>query len=355
MSSERIKIVGAGLIGTSLGLALSKHGVDVGLENRSKANLRLAIEYGAGTEAEGDYKLVIVCVSPEMTAEVVAGQLEKHPEALVTDVASVKAEIAREVARIAPALAHRYIGSHPMAGREKGGPGAARADLFFARPWVITPSANASPASVERLKNLAMQLSALPIVMSAEEHDRAVALVSHLPQIVSSALAARLQSGNEQQLGLAGQGLRDASRIASSDPDLWLQILSQNADLVSPLLAEFKKDIEELIQSLENLDSPGSLAKLHSLLERGNSGVSRIPGKHGGKFVDYQLLTVVIDDSPGSLASLLTFIGEVGVNIEDLKLEHSPGAQIGLVEIQVLPEAAERLSEQLTQNGWRLV
>ena len=355
MSSERIKIVGAGLIGTSLGLALSKHGVDVGLENRSKANLRLAIEYGAGTAAEGDYKLVIVCVSPEMTAEVVAGQLEKHPEALVTDVASVKAEIAREVARIAPALAHRYIGSHPMAGREKGGPGAARADLFFARPWVITPSANASPASVERLKNLAMQLSALPIVMSAEEHDRAVALVSHLPQLVSSALAARLQSGNEQQLGLAGQGLRDASRIASSDPDLWLQILSQNADLVSPLLAEFKKDIEELIQSLENLDSPGSLAKLHSLLERGNSGVSRIPGKHGGKFVDYQLLTVVIDDSPGSLASLLTFIGEVGVNIEDLKLEHSPGAQIGLVEIQVLPEAAERLSEQLTQNGWRLV
>jgi prephenate dehydrogenase len=242
-----------------------------------------------------------------------------------------------------------------MAGREKGGPGAARADLFFARPWVITPSAATPAASVERLKNLAMQLSALPIVMSAEEHDRAVALVSHLPQLVSSALAARLQSGNEQQLGLAGQGLRDASRIASSDPDLWLQILSQNANLVSPLLAEFKNDIEELLQSLENLDSPGSLAKLHNLLERGNIGVARIPGKHGGKFVDYQLLTVVIDDSPGSLASLLTFIGEVGVNIEDLKLEHSPGAQIGLVEIQVLPEAAERLSEQLTQNGWRLV
>ena len=108
MSSERIKIVGAGLIGTSLGLALSKHGVDVGLENRSKANLRLAIEYGAGSEADGEYNLVIVCVSPEMTAEVVAGQLEKHPKALVTDVASVKAEIAREVARIVPDHAHRY-------------------------------------------------------------------------------------------------------------------------------------------------------------------------------------------------------------------------------------------------------
>ena len=166
----------------------------------------------------------------------------KAPSGPGYDVASVKAEIAREVARIAPEHSLRYLGSHPMAGREKGGPGAARADLFFARPWVITPSAATPPASVERLKNLAMQLScATHVVMSAEEHDRAVALVSHLPQLVSSALAARLQSGDEQQLGLAGQGLRDASRIASSDPDLWLQILSQNANLVSPLLAEFKR------------------------------------------------------------------------------------------------------------------
>ena len=157
------------------------------------------------------------------------------------------------------------------------------------------------------------------------------------------------------KIQLAGQGLRDSSRIASSDPNLWLQILSQNAALVAPLLREFHSDIEKLVSSLENLDAPGSLAQLHNLLERGNSGVARIPGKHGGKFVDYQLLTVVIDDSPGSLASLLTFIGDVGVNLEDLKLEHSPGAQIGLVEIQVLPEVSQHLSDQLTQNGWRLV
>ena len=355
MSAERIKVVGAGLIGTSLGLALSKQGIDVGLENRSKANLRLAIEYGAGSEAAGDYDLVVVCVSPEMTAEVVASQLEAHPNALVTDVASVKAQISKEVSRLSPDSAPRYIGSHPMAGREKGGPGAARADLFFARPWVITPAASAPRESVDRLKSLANQLGALPVVMSPEEHDEAVALVSHLPQLVSSALAARLQGAKDQQLNLSGQGLRDASRIASSDPDLWLQILSQNARLVAPLMADFKNDITELVESLENLDAAGSLAKLHSLLERGNVGVSRIPGKHGGKFVDYHLLTVVIDDSPGALASLLTFIGEVGVNIEDLKLEHSPGAEIGLVEIQVLPEASERLSDQLTQQGWRLV
>jgi len=90
-------------------------------------------------------------------------------------------------------------------------------------------------------------------------------------------------------------------------------------------------------------------------VERGNEGVARIPGKHGGKYVDYHQMTVVIDDSPGALASLLTFIGDIGVNLEDLKLEHSPGAQIGLVEIQVLPSAADHLTKQLTENGWRLV
>ena len=166
MSVERIKVVGAGLIGTSLGLALSKQGINVGLENRSKANLRLAIEYGAGSEAAGDYDVVVVCVSPEMTAEVVASQLEAHPNALVTDVASVKAQISRDVGMLSPDSAGRYVGSHPMAGREKGGPGAARADLFFARPWVITPTADAAKESVDRLKGLATQLGALPVVMS---------------------------------------------------------------------------------------------------------------------------------------------------------------------------------------------
>jgi prephenate dehydrogenase len=200
-----------------------------------------------------------------------------------------------------------------------------------------------------------MQIGALPITMSAQEHDRAVALVSHLPQLVASALAARLIEGDDQQLNLTGQGLRDTARIASSDSDLWLQILSQNSTEIAPLLAKLRLDIQDLEHNFATLQEPGALAKIHSLLERGNQGIARIPGKHGGKYVNYHQLTVVIDDSPGALATLLTFIGEIGVNIEDLKLEHSPGAQIGLVEIQVIPESAEHLTKQLTDKGWRLV
>jgi prephenate dehydrogenase len=354
VNQDAIKIVGTGLIGTSLGLALAKQGTVAQLSDNSKANLRLAIEYGAGVEEQVEPKLVVVCVPPDLTAEVVAEQLALHPAATVTDVASVKSEIQQRVAELS-GKSLRYVGSHPMAGRERGGPDSARADLFFTRPWVITPDFLTSPDAVEQVRNLAIQIGALPLAMSAEEHDRAVALVSHLPQLVASALAARLESGEESYLNLTGQGLRDTARIASSDSSLWLQILSQNSNEIAPLLSALRQDLEDLEKAFSNLDESGSLAKIHNLLERGNRGISKIPGKHGGKLVGYQQLTVVVDDSPGSLASLLTFIGEIGVNIEDLKLEHSPGAPIGLVEVFVIPESAEKLAKQLADHGWRIV
>lgn len=354
MSTPAIKIVGAGLLGTSLGLALKKHGITASLSDQSKANLRLAIEYGAGQELNVEPDLVVVCVPPDMTAEVVAAELKKHPSATVTDVASTKSQIAQQVQELS--VDHeRYIGSHPMAGREKGGPGKARADLFFARPWVITPGENSSAGRVDQIKDLALRLGALPQVMSSQEHDKAVALVSHLPQLAASLVAARLIGADSSYLELSGQGLRDTTRIAASDPDLWVQILSQNAEAVSPLLSALSKDLQIASESLDELEKAGSLAKLHSVLEKGNQGVSKIPGKHGGKFAEYETITVIIDDSPGALASLLTYIGEIDVNIEDLKLEHSPGAEIGLVEIQVLPEASKKLVAGLTDSGWRLV
>lgn len=355
MKNPEIKIVGAGLLGTSLGLALAKHGITAQLSDQSKANLRLAIEYGAGVEQHSEPDLVVVCVPPDLTAEVVAAELDRHPNATVTDVASTKLQIEQQVIELSKENHHRYIGSHPMAGREKGGPAKGRADLFFARPWVITTRNQIDSSRVETIRDLALRLGALPQLMSASEHDSAVALVSHLPQLAASLLAARLVSASPDFLALSGQGLRDTTRIASSDPELWMQILGQNAVEIAPLISALRADIDLLEQSLSDPEAKGSLATLHSLLERGNQGVSQIPGKHGGEFARYELVTVIIDDSPGALAALLTFIGEVDVNLEDLKLEHSPGAEIGLVELQVLPEVAARLTSSLTDNGWRLV
>lgn len=355
MKNPEVKIVGAGLIGTSLGLALARQSIVATLEDQSKANLRLAVEYGAGVENGPEPDLVIVCVPPDLTADLVIEQLKKHPRAIVTDVASVKSKVSQDVEKALPEQAHRYIGSHPMAGREKGGPAAARADLFFARPWIVSPSANSTQVSVDLIRDVALRLGALPVELSPTEHDQTVALVSHLPQLVASLLANRLNLGTAEQLGLAGQGLRDTSRIAASDPELWVQIISQNSDSIAPLLVKLQDDLAQLTQAVSEIEQPGSLAKIHGLLQGGNSGVTRIPGKHGGKSTNYQVVTVVIEDAPGALASLLTFIGEIGVNLEDLNLEHSPGAPIGLVELQVVPEVATKLSEQLVTNGWRLV
>jgi prephenate dehydrogenase len=355
VKNPEIKIVGAGLLGTSLGLALARQSIVATLEDQSKANLRLAMEYGAGVEKGPEPDLVIVCVPPDLTADVVIEQLKKHPEAIVTDVASVKSRVAQDVEGSIPDMAHRYIGSHPMAGREKGGPSAARADLFFARPWIISASDRASKESIDLIRDVALRLGALPVELSPTEHDQAVALVSHLPQLVASLLANRLNLGTLEQLGLAGQGLRDTSRIAASDPELWVQIISQNSQSIAPLLSNLQADLAQLSQAVSEIEQPGSLAKIHGILQGGNSGVARIPGKHGGKSTNYQVVTVVIEDAPGALASLLTFIGEIGVNLEDLNLEHSPGAPIGLVELQVVPEVAARLGEQLVANGWRLV
>ena len=351
--TPKVKIVGTGLLGTSLGLALARQDIKASLEDQSKSNLRLAVEYGAGEVSAEEPDLVVVCVPPDNTAQVVIEQLAKHPGAVVTDVASVKVEIANQVEK-APG-SNRYLGSHPMAGREKGGPGAARADLFFARPWVITPREGNEIQAIELVRDIAIRVGALPIQLSVERHDSAVALVSHLPQLLASALATSLISGNEEQLALSGQGLRDTTRIASSDPDLWLQIISQNSTALTPLVTALRAELETLEAALRNLESPGSLAAIHSLLTRGNQGIGKIPGKHGGKFAEYLGVTVMIDDSPGALAALLTFIGEIGVNIEDFKLEHSPGAPIGLVELQVIPMVHEQLIRELTANGWRLV
>jgi len=352
--SPKIKIVGVGLIGTSLGLALARRDTTATLSDQSMANLMLAIEYGAGIESTDEPDLVIVCVPPDLTAKVVSEQLAQHKNAVVTDVASVKVAIANEVKLLAGSESSRYVGSHPMAGRETGGPKGARADLFFARPWVITPNETNDDSQLALVTEFALQLDALPVVISAQEHDRSVALVSHLPQLVSSALAARLASGSAADLNLAGQGLRDTTRIAASDPDVLLQILSQNSAAIGPLLLEFSKDINSLVESLQDADKSGALAAIHSVLSAGNKGVSAIPGKHGGKYLEYKTVTALIDDSPGALASLLTFVGEIGVNLEDIKLEHSPGAPIGLVEMQVLPAVHEKLMGQLVENGWRL-
>lgn len=360
-----VLVVGTGLLGASVGLGLRRHGVEVQLADPSRTALALARDVGAGTPARpGDPEpaLVVVAAPPDVAADAVRGELAAHPQAVVTDVASVKGHVLDEL-RAAGADLTRYVGSHPMAGRERSGPSAAVPDLFLGRPWVIADSGSSDPAALLAVRSLAVDLGAVPVTMDAAEHDAAVAAVSHVPQLASSLVAARLRGLDETALGLAGQGLRDVTRLAASDPSLWTSILAANAPAVRSVLLELRDDLDAVVAALASAAqatgpedvAPGALTTIADAIAAGNAGQARIPGKHGGAHRSYAVVTVLVPDSPGELARLLTDVGAAGVNLEDLQLEHAAGRPVGMAAISVLPDREARLVEALGERGWRLV
>ncbi|WP_233568693.1 prephenate dehydrogenase [Kocuria soli] len=355
-----VLIVGAGLLGASIGLGLRNLGVDTWLRDASPTAEAVGEDIGAGLSERawpgqmGDPQLVVVATPPDVTVDLVAAALREFPHAVVTDVASVKGAVLRGLEEAGADLA-RYVGSHPMAGREKSGPVAARGELFTSMPWVLCSAEQTAPSTRRLVKALAVELGATVTEMSAQEHDDTVALISHLPQVMSSLLASRLQDTALHHLALAGQGLRDTTRIAGSDPGLWVQILSANASSLVPALHGVREDLERLITTLEAPTAPGARLDVAQLIAEGNAGQARIPGKHGGAPKAFAQLTVLVDDIPGTIAHLLTFIGEIGINLEDLRLDHSPGQPVGLAEVSVEPNRRDELVEALTANGWKVV
>ena len=190
--------------------------------------------------------------------------------------------------------------------------------------------------------------------LSPAEHDQWVALVSHAPHLLAAAMAARLEQADQGALALAGQGLRDVTRIAAGDPDMWLQILLANAGPVSEVLRLVAADLQQAAAALERGQAGEELAgkELAELLERGTAGVARLPGKRGGPAPSFALVQVIIPDRPGELARLFDAAGEAGINIEDIDIEHSPGLPVGVAELWVKPEAIGRLSAVLAAGGW---
>ena len=344
-----VHIVGCGLLGTSIGLALTQRGVAVTLEDSSPAAVDLARDYGAGDAREDTSavpSLVVVATPPDVVGSVVSASLRAFPEATVIDVASVKKQVYADVSGDAA----RFVGTHPMAGRERGGAVSARSDLFTGRPWVICEGEEPRRS---RVREFVQELGGIPVDMDATQHDEAVALVSHLPQIVASVSASRLGSATPAALSLAGAGIRDVTRVAASDPALWVQILAANSTSVLPHVKAVRADLDELISALENTSAKGARAQIASRLHSGVAGVSALPGKHG---VSSELasLLVVIDDTPGQLARLLTQLGDWGINLEDLRLEHSPGANIGFAELSVSKNVVSVMEQKLVEAGWKI-
>ena len=345
-----IRIIGSGLIGTSIGLALAARGVQVEMLDLDQKAQKLAQDLIA-SEISGAPEVILFAIPASALAETFEREFALNPGSKFIDIASVKTKPQVEVSRISGGSS-RFLATHPMAGREVGGAASARADLFEGRTWIYCPTfADGAQVDSDVLETglwLINSLGATPISMSAAEHDSAVALVSHLPQIVASLLAAQLKGAKGEDLDLAGAGLRDTTRIAASDPELWQEIISSNAQEILPLLINLQNDLGSLIQSL---DDP---VKVGSFIAAGNEGRSKIPGKHGGKAREYTQLPVVIEDKPGQLAALFDECAKASVNVEDLTIEHSPGQFTGLITLALSASDASILQKHLEESGWNV-
>jgi prephenate dehydrogenase len=344
MTLSHIRVIGSGLIGTSIGLALSAHGVKVTMNDIDPKSQELAQDLMGHLPPATPFELTVIASPVSTVSQVISTEKEQEFNLGFIDISSVKNNPKVEVLALGFDMS-KFLPTHPMAGREVGGAESARADLFQSRPWII----DASGVDTDLLaagRELIELCGGHVVEMGSVEHDRAVALVSHLPQILSSTLAAQLEGAPAQWLDLAGSGLRDTTRIAASSAGLWREIIAANQEAIAPLLAKVIEDLEELQSSLSNPES------IEEFIKNGNRGRAMIPGKHGGVARNYTFLPVVIEDKPGQLAALFDECATAGVNVEDLSIEHSPEQYTGLITLALSQSDAEKLFDHLLQRGW---
>jgi len=342
----KVRIIGSGLIGTSIGLGLVQQGIAVEMVDSDPSAQALAKDLIGGV-AVIDPELVIFALPTSRLSQVIHDEIALNPQSTFMDVGSVKNEVVLYIQTF-PGLSARFLPTHPMAGREIGGASSARADLFQGRSWILTPEADCVPESKKLVLELIECLGATPIELSALDHDAAVAKISHLPQIAASLVAKQLTGTPLEWMELAGQGLRDTTRIAGSDEQLWKEIIYSNRSEISVLLTSLQNDLAQMIQAL---DDPAEIA---SLIAAGRAGKAMIPGKHGGIAREYAYLPIVIDDKPGQLGAIFNECAAMQVNVEDLNIEHSPGQLSALITLSLSSQDAEKLSAHLTSIGWNV-
>jgi len=344
----QIAIIGGGLIGGSISLALSQLEIKHKLLDIDPAATSKLIDKGAVfTEIpDENINLAIVSVSPDQCAAEVSNALVKYPNAIVIDTASVKFPILKALADNSEQ--HRYVGTHPMAGKEVSGAANSDVNLFADRIWIICPNRD-NKSATDFIFEFISNLGSIVVQLDAMEHDRIVSKVSHLPQILSSTLASLIDPISDHA-EIAGQGFRDMTRIAHSNADLWTQILLANRNHVL-------KDLDLLIDKVVNLKSAISGENRDDLLNYFKDSKAKadlLPGKHGGTKSQFGSISLRVKDEPGSLAALFQLANQLELNIEDVYIDHVINRPVAVVTLYFDAAETDRARAAYLSDGWQL-
>lgn len=325
---NRVTIIGVGLIGGSLGmavigrqLALEVVGVDLDEDYLQQAVTMGAIHRGEISIAEGvkDADLVVISTPVGITADVIREiALHLKPGALVTDVGSTKARIVRAAQELLPD-GTEFIGGHPMAGSEQAGVAGADRYLFENAVYILTPTPKNTSGNIAKLRTMLDATGARVVEMDAEEHDMTVAGVSHLPHLVAAALVntvGELQHECEKIFMLAAGGFRDVTRVASGHPVMWRDICLTNKDKILRVLAAFRQVLDGFEKDIAGCDGD----RLDQQFNRARQLRAAIPAKMKGYLPVLHELVVTVPDKPGVLAGITSALADVGININDIEI-----------------------------------
>jgi len=346
----RAEVVGLGLIGSSVALALRAAGWHVSGHDLDPGRRDRALEIGVVDSAAADPTASIVFVATPVAEIVpVARELLRARSGdaglVVTDVGGVKARV------VASVDDPRFVGGHPMAGSEQEGPDGADPDLFAGATWVLTPTKSTDPAAFQRVRSIVASFGADVVDLEPARHDALVAIVSHLPHLAAAnlmSLAADASAEHAVLLRLAAGGFRDMTRIAAGDPRIWPDIFRDNAPAVLDALDDLRARLDEARRMLVEQDRGALVA----LLERARAARRNLPPRvpRPESVVECRL---PVPDRPGVLAEVTTVLGALGANIRDLEIAHSAEGERGVLVLVIDADAADVVRDALVSLGYR--
>ncbi|HEY6473913.1 MAG TPA: prephenate dehydrogenase [Acidimicrobiales bacterium] len=347
---RRALVVGTGLIGGSIALGLRRRGWHVsGLDN-DEGRPYDALEQGVidvvGDDPEAE--VIFVAIPATSVSEVVRRLLndsDRRQDAVITDVSSVKQAI------VAAADHPRFIGGHPMAGSEQIGLRGADPDLFAGAVWVLTPTAVTDLESFDRLKGVVMSLGADVLVLSAADHDRLVARVSHVPHLVAATLMNAASDGAQQDgalLRLAAGGFRDMTRVAAGHPGIWPDICAENASAIVAALDGLLGDLSAMRDRVAEQDREG----LFDALQTASAARRNLPARVA-RPEHLAELRIPVPDRAGVLAEITSLAADAGIGIYDIEIAHSAEGPRGVLILVVDGADAETLVAAVEAKGYR--